>query len=97
MAQKKREKYISKGKHSNVASGTLTAMRRAVGGADRLLNTKRAWKAGKNPWLTISNPNKSETNRLFIRVRSNEHWGDPKKAKYVVPSLKVAGDAKEAA
>lgn len=93
----RRETYVSKGKHSNVASGTRTAMRKSVSGAERLMNKKRAWAAGKNPWLTIANPNKGETNRQFIRVRANEHWGNPKKIGYVVPSLKVFSEKKEAA
>ena len=87
MAKRKssNEKYTSKGQHSNVSSGTRTAMRKSVSQADRLLNLKKAWRKGLNPWITISNPNKAETNRKFIRVRTNEHWGDPKKIGYIVP------------
>jgi len=91
------DKYVSKGIHSNVRSGTLTAMKRTVSGADRMLNLKRAWAKGLNPWLTIANPDKSQTNRLNIRVRANEHWGDPKRVAFIVPSLKVFSEKKEAA
>ena len=35
----------------------------------------------QNPWLTIENPSKEQTNRKFIRVRANDYWGNPKPPK----------------
>jgi len=37
-----------------------------------MLDKQRAWMKGHNPWVTISNPNKTETDKLFIRVRYND-------------------------
>ena len=37
-----------------------------------------AWKNLQNPWITIPNPVKSETNRPFIRVRANDYFGPPR-------------------
>jgi hypothetical protein len=76
--KKIRKPLTSKGIHSAVSRGTLTAMRRDVGSSERLGHKIEAWKKMQNPWLTIKNPDKSATNRLFIRVRANQHWGDPR-------------------
>lgn len=46
--------------------------------ADRLMNQKKAWIAGKQVMLTLENPNKAETNKRFIRVDGFVHWGNPK-------------------
>jgi hypothetical protein len=70
--------YVSKGIHSNVKGSTLAGMRRDRDSSDKVINIQRAWLANKNPWVTIENPNKEQTNRRFIRVRANELWGNPK-------------------
>lgn len=70
--------YISKGIHSNVSRSTLTGMRKARDPSVKIFNIQRAWLANKNPWVTIENPNKEQTDRRFIRVRANELWGSPK-------------------
>ena len=44
----------------------------------RMINQRNAWAKGKNVVLTIPNPNKSETNKPFIRVNAREVWGDPR-------------------
>jgi hypothetical protein len=44
----------------------------------RIINVQKAYYNGKNPWVTIDNPNKEETNKRKIRVRANQLWGDPK-------------------
>ena len=67
--------FISQGIHSNVAKGTLRAMRAAKSEADKLLDKQKAWLNGKNPWVTIANPNKEQTNKRFIRVRYNDLMG----------------------
>ena len=40
-----------------------------------------AWLDKKNPWLTVENPNKNETNKRFIKVRANEYLGNPEPKK----------------
>ncbi len=37
-----------------------------------------AWLKGQNPWLTIANSDTSNKKQPFIKVRSNEYWGNPK-------------------
>jgi len=45
--------------------------------AQKMMNKLTAWRAKKNPWLTVENPNNNETNKKFIKVRANEYWGNP--------------------
>jgi len=78
MAVKTRSKYTSKGIHSSVSHGVLQAVRADRTYLEKLAFISTAWKQFKNPWITIENPNKSETNRRFIRVRTNSIWGNPK-------------------
>lgn len=70
--------YTSAGVHSNVSRATLGAMKKARYKGDKMLNIFAAYLKGQNPWLTIENPNKAETNKRFIRVRANDHYGMPK-------------------
>lgn len=42
----------------------------------RIMNQKNAWLSGKNVVMTIENPNKSQTNKPFIKVNASEIWGD---------------------
>lgn len=46
--------------------------------AVRALNLQRAYFKGQNPWFTIANPNKEQTNKKFIRVRANDVMLHPK-------------------
>ena len=71
----KRSTYVSKGIHSNVNSGLLKSMRRDANPFEKAMNKLKAWKAGKNPWITIPNGERG-TNRPFIRVRANAYYGD---------------------
>lgn len=73
-----RGKYISKGTRVNVAKETLTAVRSSVPEVTRALNKAKAWKEGKNPWITVPNPVRNETNKKMIRIRANSYYGDPK-------------------
>jgi hypothetical protein len=70
--------YTSKGQRKSVSQRTLNAMRRERSGCEKMINIQRAWLQGKNPWITIVNPNKEQTNQRFIRVRVNDLNGDPK-------------------
>lgn len=82
MGKKKlRKKTTSKGAHSSVSRALVAATR-----ADRDPHTLHlfkidAWKNLQNPWITIENPVKSETNRRFIRVRANDYFGPPRAVK----------------
>lgn len=92
MAKKKqRAKYVSKGERPPITRKVLNAYRR-----DRFtelevaINKLDQWKAGKNPWITIPNPNTSETNKPFIRIRANEYYGDFRQQPYMYkPRLEV--------
>lgn len=64
--------YTSKGERKNVASSLLNGIRSERSGADDMLNKQRAWMNGSNPWVTMENPNKEQTNKKFIRVRYND-------------------------
>lgn len=79
MAKKSSGKtYVSKGIHSNVKASTLSVMKQDQDPSVKILNVQRAWLKGQNPWVTINNPNKEQTNRKFIKVRANELLGHPK-------------------
>jgi hypothetical protein len=67
--------YTSKGERPNVNRGLLKATKLARTGTAKMANVMAAWAAGKNPWVTVVNPNKAETNKPFIRVRANDIWG----------------------
>ena len=41
-----------------------------------------AYLAGRNPWVTIANPNDKQTNAKYIRVKAEELWGSPKNRGY---------------
>lgn len=70
--------YSSKGQGRSIANGVRLA-RAEKPQLDRSLNLVAAWKAGKNPVLTVENPNKSERNRPYIKMQANAYWGDPRR------------------
>lgn len=74
MAKKggKSKGFISQGKHSNVSTATRRLMRAGKSEAQKALDKQAAWLKGGNPWITIPNPNKEQTNKRFIRVRYND-------------------------
>lgn len=72
----------SNGERPNVNRKLLNSIRRERTGADDMLNKQKAWLSGSNPWLTIENPNKEQTNKKFIRVRMNDMNGGPAKERY---------------
>jgi hypothetical protein len=77
MAKKggKSKGFISQGVHSNVSSSTRRAMRAARTNGEKLINKHNAWLKGKNPWVTIENPSKEQTDKRFIRVRYDDLMG----------------------
>ena len=70
----KRESYTSKGERPTVSRRWKKLMRKDVMENDRLYNQWDAFQKGKNVVLTIKNPNKTETNKPFIRVPAKEQW-----------------------
>lgn len=64
--------YVSAGVNRNVSKSTLNAMRATKTEAEKLLDKQNAWLKGQNPWVTIDNPNKEQTNMRRIRVRMND-------------------------
>ena len=77
--KKSRATQTSKGERRNVSRKILKAVRRERRADDvgRLITLTEAWKSEKNPWLTVPNPNTKETNKKFVRIRSNDYWGRP--------------------
>lgn len=72
-----KSQYISKGERKNRTKGIN--LKGFATEADRWNNLKDAWAQGRNPWLTIENPNKEQTNKRMVRVQANQHWGNPRK------------------
>ena len=70
--------YQSKGERPNVKRNILNAVRRNVTPSQKMENIMTAYLKGRNPWLTVPNPNTNETNKKFIRVKSEDLWGNPK-------------------
>lgn len=78
-----RKTYRSAGIHSNVAKSTLKAVRASIPLIDKELNKLKAWREGKNPWITVENKER-KSNRPFYKVRANELYGNPKFATYSI-------------
>jgi hypothetical protein len=81
MAVKTRKQYTSKKIHSSVKKSVLRAIKQDRTYLEKLQFIVKSWKKLQNPWITIENPNKSQTNRRHIRVRTNDLWGNPKPKK----------------
>lgn len=77
--KKTRKTYTSKGQGPSVSKEDLRLARQAVPELTKALNKVAAWVAGKNPWITIANPNTNETNKRFIKVQANTLYGDPRR------------------
>jgi len=72
MSKKKiRAKTASKGSRRNVVN-CVAAVRRARPAVLKALYKLKAWKAGKNPWITISG----------VKTRANDLYGSHKKGSY---------------
>lgn len=70
-----RSSVTSKGERRSVVAGVKEA-RSDRSEFDKALNKLAAWRAGKNPWVTVAG---AASNARFVRVRANSLWGDPKK------------------
>ena len=71
----KRKTYVSKGERNSVARSTVKAVKRGRSEIEKAFNKLEAWRAGKNPWITVPGPSKKEA---FVRVRANAIYGDPR-------------------
>lgn len=69
---------MAKGKNGSGSSSTSKGERRssmktrATDPISKAMNAQKAWLNGSNPWVTIANPNREETNKRFIKVRMND-------------------------
>ena len=70
--------FISQSERPNVKRNLLKAVRRDVTPSQKMDHIMSAYLKGRNPWLTIPNSNTNETNKKFIRVKSEDLWGNPK-------------------
>lgn len=73
----KRKTYVSKGQRASVSRTAIRAARDGVSEFDKALHKVEAWRAGKNPWITVPG---TTSNQKFVRVRANSVYGDPKRA-----------------
>jgi hypothetical protein len=69
-----RSATTSKGERRNIVAG-LKEVRQSRSPIDKALNKLEAWRAGKNPWITVPGPSKKEA---FVKVRANAIYGDPR-------------------
>lgn len=72
-----RKTYISKGQRPNVAADVLKMVARGVDLFKREADLRKAWKKGRNPWITVKTSEKG-TNKPYYKVRANSYWGNPK-------------------
>jgi hypothetical protein len=56
----------------NTSKKILNSVKQNTENSVKMLKKQKAWINGKNPWVTLPNPNKNETNKKFIRVRYND-------------------------
>ena len=85
MAKKKGGKskgFISQGQRPNVKHSVLKAVRRDTTASEKMANVMSAYLSGRNPWITIANPNDKQTNAKYIRVKAEDLWGSPKNRGY---------------
>ena len=70
----KGKNYTSKEGRNSVSRPLVKAVRSDRAPLEVMLNKLSAWKKGQNPWITVTNPNSLETNRIFIKVRARQEW-----------------------
>lgn len=70
-----RSSITSKGERRSIVAG-VKEVRRDKSSFQVLVDKTRAWRAGKNPWVTVPG---TTTRERFVKVRANTVWGDPKR------------------
>ena len=89
MGKKRTRKTVtSKGQRRNIVNG-VKEVRAARSDSEKNMNKIKAWRKGKNPWITVLGV---QTNKRFIKVRANTLYGDPKKASYGIYSKANTND-----
>jgi hypothetical protein len=73
--KKLRKKLTSKGQRRKVGKLVARAVKDGRSVLEASLIKVESWAKGQNPWLTIANPDKSQTNKAFIKVRANDYFG----------------------
>jgi hypothetical protein len=73
-----RKTYVSKGIHSNVSASTKKLVKASP--VEAALNKIKAWRKGKNPWITVVNSEnrRTKSNTPYIKIRANDLYGNPK-------------------
>lgn len=66
--------YTSKGERNNVSKWSCQKGRKDRSVLDMVSDKMKAFKQGKDVYVTIPNPNKNETNKRFIRVNAKTVW-----------------------
>lgn len=72
-----RSATTSKGERRSISKSVCKLVKQSRSEFDRAINKIEAWRAGKNPWITVPGPSKKEA---FVRVRANALYGDPRYA-----------------
>jgi hypothetical protein len=80
-----RKKRRSNGIHSSVAKATIRLVREGRSFADKFDAKFKAWCNGANPWITVDS-GQEKSNTRFTRVRMNDLYGGPRRAKQVAPN-----------
>lgn len=70
-----RKKIVSAGKRRLIGVLSERAVKDSRSPLQAHVIKVESWARGQNPWLTIENPDKSQTNRKFIKVRANDYLG----------------------
>jgi hypothetical protein len=70
-----RSKKTSKGQRQSISRTTVRLVRDGRSELDKYLNKLEAWKKGKKGYVTVANPNPHETDRPFIKVSFEQHFG----------------------
>lgn len=74
--------YTSKGQRPNMSRSLLKAVKLAMTPSEKMENIVDAYSKGKNPWVTVANPNTAEKNKPLIRVKTEDVWGPAKENVY---------------
>lgn len=72
-----RNTQTSKGERHSIGRWAVNAVARDKPEVEKELNKIAAWRAGKNPWITVAGPS---SNQRFVKVRANTVYGNPKNA-----------------
>ena len=79
MGKKSRTSETSKGERRNVSKFNCTSV--VADSLVRQIRQRAAWKKGRKVVLTIENPNKTETNKRYIKVNAKDIWGEARHQK----------------